>query len=135
MNAITRMAPVEDPVLSGNTWDRATGPPRRFFISTGPSFAEKPGLTAPVSEYLLYSFGINFRRDGKHSIFMKTAIGYQDMQVGMKPKHIPEGLYGDNPAGDRLWVTRTSFVKSFQSPPPTATQFRQQFAVVKKIPP
>jgi hypothetical protein len=32
------------------------------------------------------------------------------MQVGMKPKHIPEGLYGDNPSGDRLWVTRTSFV-------------------------
>jgi transcriptional regulator with GAF, ATPase, and Fis domain len=63
-----------------------------------------------MSEYLLYSSGINFRRDGKYSVFMKTAIGYQDMQVGMKPKHIPEGLYGDNPSGDRLWVTRTSFV-------------------------
>jgi hypothetical protein len=29
----------------------------------------------------------------KYSVFMKTAIGYQDMQVRMKPKYIPEGLY------------------------------------------
>ena len=32
-----------------------------------------------VSEYLLQSFGVNGRRNGKHIVFMKGAVGNKDM--------------------------------------------------------
>jgi len=53
-----------------------------------------------VSEYLLQSFGVNGRRDGKHAVFMKATVGNKDMQVRMKSQWgIPERLYGYNRTG------------------------------------
>ena len=56
-----------------------------------------------------------FRCDGKHTVFVKTTIGYQDMEVRMKPKEVTEGLCGDNRARDRLFVTNTGCVKNLYS--------------------
>ncbi len=56
-----------------------------------------------VSKYLLQSFGVNGRRDGKHAVCMETAVGNKDMQVGVKSHwKIPERLYGDNRTGHSL---------------------------------
>ena len=60
-----------------------------------------------MPEYLLQSFGVNGRRYGKHTIFVKTTIGYQDMEVRMKSKEVTEGLCRNNRARDRLFVTNT----------------------------
>jgi len=48
---------------------------------------------------------------------METAVGHQNMQVGMKSEKISERLYGDNRSRDRLCVTQARFVKNFQSLP------------------
>ena len=78
-----------------------------------------------MAEYLLQGFGIYSRRNGKHTIFVKTTIGYQDMHVQMKSKEVTEGLCGDNRTRDRLFVANTGCVKSLQSLPATAVEIRK----------
>ena len=89
-----------------------------------------------MSKYLFYSFGVDGRRNGKQAVFMKAAVGNQDMQVGVKPQwKIPECLYGGHRTGHSLLIPHAGCVKGFQRLPATPAQFGKQAAVVKEIPP
>jgi len=75
-----------------------------------------------VAEYLLNGFGINCRRNGKHTVFVKTTVRNQDVQMRMKSKEVTECLYGHNRARGRHFVTHTGRVERFQRLPSTAAQ-------------
>lgn len=72
------------------------------------------GIVAPV---LLYQW----RGNNKHAVFMKTAVGNQNMQMRMKSEKMAERLYRDNSSEYRLLIPCEAFEKRFQSFPATAT--------------
>ena len=41
---------------------------------------------------------------GEQAAFVETAVGNQDMQMGIKPEKIAEGLDGDCRTRNRFWV-------------------------------
>lgn len=46
-----------------------------------------------MPEQLLNCFRIDCLGDGKHPVFVETAVGNQNVQMGVITKQVPEGLY------------------------------------------
>ncbi len=53
-----------------------------------------------VSEEAFQSPAIDSMRHGEQAAFVETAVGNQDMQMGIKPEKIAEGLNGDGRTGN-----------------------------------
>ena len=63
-----------------------------------------------VPKNFLQHAGINGRGNGKHTVFMETSVGNENMQVRIKAQKITEALNGNYSAGDSLLPLDSLFV-------------------------
>ena len=70
----------------------------------------------------LQLFQVQGRSDPEHALPVEAPVRYQDMEVGIEPQEIAEGLDGDDRAGDGILLWYRLPKKDLQGFPGAATQ-------------
>ena len=86
------------------------------------AFREKQGKDL-VSENFFQIFEPNSRGDLKKTFFRETAVGNQDMAVGVKSQKVSKGLDGDGCSWGGIFSGHAILIIDFQRFPDTTTEF------------
>ena len=72
--------------------------------------------------------------DAEHAaIAIKTAVGHQDMGVGIESEKIAKRLHGDDGAGDGIVFRDRILEKNLQGFPGAAAEIGKKLPIVKKV--
>ncbi len=72
--------------------------------------------------------------DAEHAAFaIKTAVGHQDVGVGIESEEIAEGLDSDDGAGDGIVFMNRILEKNLQGFPGATAQIGKKLPVVQKV--
>ena len=82
----------------------------------------------------LHFFQLQQRGDPEHaSVAVETAVGDEDVTVGIESEEIAEGLDGDDGAGDGIPLRDCLLDKNLQGFPGAPTEVGEKLPVVKEV--
>ena len=80
------------------------------------------------------AFQLQGRGDAEHaSVAIKTAVRDEDVAVRMEAEEVPEGLHGDDGAGDGITFRNRLLKKDLQGFPGTAAEIGKKLPVVEEV--
>jgi len=87
-----------------------------------------------VPEDGLQLFQLQGRGDAEHAaITIKTAVGHQDVAVGIESEEVAEGLNSDDGAGDGIIFGNRLLHEDLQGFPGAATEIGKKLPIIEKV--